>query len=599
MSHFDNKFKKCMLERFLVPDRGQDEQLDELFRRVYFWVMEYADGTGLSEDEFVNKLDYLYKEFMWVFTQKKYLTKNALVKIPETKRNTYKYFIEKLQTPLYFKQYDYTNPDVPCDIDMVAFYDNHFYELLARVDDKEIDIGWLVFLQTLMISYKLRSTTDLSKRRMDYVLKADEIVRGSRAILNNKHEEGETRTAFTQQYRGIGAKTVVWKHLLRCIPSNFVDPLHDDKEIVNKFLEEAFETVKSWLYSSNENEMKVVGNEQDAHDFALSIMEMYSVFFELVHLQDNMKLFMERISGEYHEYYYRIFKSLKKVAYINNVYPNFCNFNMGSIFDNIIEVWDRVMKGKKKIKRETIIEILFSVVLFHSWVLKQEINVDEMTDVESDENEEKEEFILEEPVEDYFLKAPQTQKGKINEEARNKKISQYKYRLEQLKNKFEHNKTEKGEIEKQIQRLRDITDENYHLQIKRTTRFLKKYDKKIESIYADDLNQQLPNIVAQKSPKLKQLFSKRKRNIDDLLEPAYKRLKDDIADKRKETLNKLKQKVQYIKDTNEQNLQIQKPTNTLLNYLDDALKKVSSLENSEFEYIRRQVDSELYKFENN
>lgn len=354
MTHYDNKFKKCMLERFLVPGRQSEEILDELYFRVYRWVEEeYPEDDPPSEGDIKN----MYENFMSLFIQKKFLVKSALINISIMLRDDYSYFINQLKR--YFIPDDYSS-QTPCDIDIITFYTNYI-DYLKRASNDVL----ILLLQMLLISYRIRANVERSNELVKHQRHKQTVV-STGAIFNNNLEENESRIAFTDYYRNNKVKSVVWRKLLSCIPSNFIDPEHDHLEsVVNPFLDDMVDIMK----------------DDVGDDIANKIIDNYLNFFELVHLQDNMVKFMRLISKEANDYY-KFFKVLRKVAFIHNVHhPNTCNFNMNSVFDKILESdKDDLPIEDKKIW-------LFLTVLYHSWDRKQRLNYDELTEAESGEDQ--------------------------------------------------------------------------------------------------------------------------------------------------------------------------------------------------------------------
>jgi len=352
MAHYDNKFKKCMLERFLVPKEHHSEQLDELYYRVYLWLQkEYPSDDIPSEKD----IKIVYEEFMNLFIQKKYMINSALMLVSKLRRDDYKYFINELKR--YLIQEDYSTK-TPCDINLVTFERN--YIGFFKISQNPM---YLLLLQILKVSYSIRVGLERSIRLAEEQ-RLKKKVPFTGAIFDNKLETGESRIAFTDYYKNNKSKSVVWKKLLSCIPPNFIDPVHDHESVVIAFFGEMIDMLKSDV----------------SEDDAKGIIATYEDFFDLVHLQDNMVKFMRLINGKAKDFY-QFFKILRKVAYIHNVHPTNCNFNMSSVFDAYLKNWKDDLPRKDKIK------ILFITVLFHSWDRKQRLNMEELTDAESAEEE--------------------------------------------------------------------------------------------------------------------------------------------------------------------------------------------------------------------
>ena len=273
------------------------------------------------------------------------------------------YFVEEMLKGKYIDIDD-------CVIHMKSFHDDYIDSLEQLFNEYPYEP---VLLKTLMISHELRT-------KYNNVVDIGTVVRKEYDLskLNVDLKQDEERVGFKNHHyhEGSSEELDIWKHLLDCIAWNFMDPFHDDELSVQSFLAEGVDLIRTWVRPK-----LFRNNEKDVDNFSGYIARMYYNFFQLVHLKDNINLFIERIGGD-KTHLLTFFRMLKEVAYINNVYPN-CNFNMRHIAETVKNNWHKIVKGKKPesgLSKHNVIELMFSVFLVYSWECKQRINEGEIND---------------------------------------------------------------------------------------------------------------------------------------------------------------------------------------------------------------------------
>lgn len=344
MTKRDKKIKKCFRKHFLDPTvLAHHALLEKAYDRVYMFINKYK----ISEIEIKNQIKMIYEEFM-----------NNIID---------HYFVEEMLKGKYIDIDD-------CFIYMKSFHDDYIDSLEPLINE-----GYLyepVLLKTLMISHELRTKYNNVNDIGTVVRKEYDLSK-----LNVDLKQGEERLGFkNHHYHGEGSSEEldIWKHLLDCIAWNFMDPVYDDELSVQSFLAEGVDLIRTWVRPK-----LFQNNEKEVDNFSGYIASMYYIFFEqLVHLKDDINLFIKRIGSDKYTRFYTFFRMLKEVAYVNNVYPN-CNFNMRHIAETVKNNWHKIVKGKKPesgLSKHNVIELMFSVFLVYSWECKQRINEGEIND---------------------------------------------------------------------------------------------------------------------------------------------------------------------------------------------------------------------------